>query len=372
MSSWTAPAHGRAPLHVVQLLGGGGAGTGPHVRSLSEGLVARGVRVTVGAAPPAERRYRFTTAGARFVPVTARTTFAALGTVAELCADADLVHAHGMRAGLLAALALRRRRTPLVVTWHARSTAPGPRAHARRLIEHGVARAASVVLATTSDLVDRARGRGARDARLAPVALPPCRVPEDGAGGRKLRAELGAVGRPLLVAEAGLDRSQTPGLLLAAAQGWRRRTPQPLLALAGDGPERSALQRRIDREGLPVRLVGRGTGTGALLADADVALLVARWAGRAPLAEEALRRGVPLVATAVGGVPEVVGGAAVLVPYGDPRALGAAVDALLADPDRRAALAVAGRARAATWPTEDTTVAQVLSVYDELTASTAS
>ncbi|HEY3480939.1 MAG TPA: glycosyltransferase, partial [Streptomyces sp.] len=82
---------------------------------------------------------------------------------------------------------------------------------------------------------------------------------------------------------------------------------------------------------------------------------------------EALHAGVPLVATAVGGTPELVGEAAVLVPYGDGPALADAVSTLLADPARRASLAVAGRAQAATWPTEDDTVAQVLSVYDELT-----
>jgi glycosyltransferase involved in cell wall biosynthesis len=359
---------------VVQLLGGGSAGTGAHVRSLSAGLVSRGVRVTVGASPSAERRYRFTAAGAGFVPVPVRTSPSAIGVFSALCADADLVHAHGMRAGMLAALGLRRRAIPLVVTWHARSAAPGLRAQLRRLTEHCVAHAASVVLGTTSDLVDRARSRGARDARLAPVALPAPRPGEDppaapGAESQKLRAELGAVDRPLLVTEARLDRSPSIDVLLTAARCWRGLDPQPLLAVSGDGPERRGLQRRIDRERLPVRLLGGGHDRAGLLADADVALLVARWAGRAPLAEEALRRGVPLVATAVGGVPEVVGDAAVLVPYGDPGALGSAVGMLLGDAARRATLAGTGRMRAAAWPTEDTTVAQVLSVYDELAAS---
>ncbi|WP_230424225.1 glycosyltransferase family 4 protein [Streptomyces radicis] len=363
--STSAPSHSAAPLHVVQLLGGGSAGTGAHVRSLSAGLVARGVRVTVGAAPSAERRYGFTAAGARFVPVPVKTTPPAVGVIGAMCADADLVHAHGMRAGLLAALTLRRRAVPLVVTWHTRSTAPGLRSRLRALTEHCVARSATVVLGTTSDLVDRARAHGARDARLAPVALPAARRREE-AEPDKIRAELGAVDRPLLVTEARLVRSGSLDVLLTAARAWRRLTPQPVLAVAGDGPERAALQRRIDREALPVRLLGRGTDAATLLRDADVALLVARWAGRAPLAEEALRRGVPLVATAVGGVPEVVGDAAVLVPYGDPGALGTAVSGLLADAPRRARLSDAGRGRAGSWPTEDTTVAQVLAVYDEL------
>lgn len=55
-----------------------------------------------------------------------------------------------------------------------------------------------------------------------------------------------------------------------------------------------------------------------------------------------------------------------LVPAGDPAALGGAVRALLADPQRLAALSKAGPAQAETWPDEAATVAQVLSTYDEL------
>ncbi|WP_052850064.1 glycosyltransferase family 4 protein [Streptomyces avicenniae] len=376
MSGPSAAHHGPGPLHVVQLLGGGSAGTGAHVRSLSAGLVARGLTVTVCAPASAERRYDFTGAGARFVPVPVTTRRAAVGILRTVCAGADLVHAHGMRAGTLAALARRRRDTsPLVVTWHTRSTTPGLRARVRRLTESWVARTASVVLGATSDLVERARRRGARDARLAPVALPAPPAAQDTAqvpGGaatdpHKLRADLGAVDRPLLLTVTRLDRDPSLDVLLTAARAWRGLTPQPLLLVAGEGPGRAALQRRIDRERLPVRLLGGCPDPARLLAAADAALLVVEWAGRAPLALEALRRGVPLVATAVGGVPEMVGEAAVLVPYGDPVALGVAVRALLGDPAGRAALAAAGRVRAGSWPTEDTTVAHVLSVYDELT-----
>ena len=114
-------------------------------------------------------------------------------------------------------------------------------------------------------------------------------------------------------------------------------------------------------------LLGRRDDIPELLAAADLVVLPSRWEARALIAQEALHAGVPLVATAVGGMPELVGDAAVLVPYGDPPRWPRAVTALLADPARRAALSIAGRAQAATWPTEDDTVAQVLSVYDELT-----
>jgi glycosyltransferase involved in cell wall biosynthesis len=127
------------------------------------------------------------------------------------------------------------------------------------------------------------------------------------------------------------------------------------------------LQRRIENEGLPVRLLGRRDDAAELLAAADLALLPSSWESRSLLAQEALHARVPLVATRVGGIPELVGDGAELVPYGDPEALATAVTALLDDPARREELKAKGARQAATWPTEDETVAQVLSVYDELT-----
>ncbi|WP_405803141.1 glycosyltransferase family 4 protein [Streptomyces sp. NBC_01187] len=441
------PSVGREPLHAVQVLGGAvspfgdvapSAGTSAHVRSLTEGLVARGVRVTVcAAARDSELRHAFTAAGAHFAATGGRTEPEAVAVLRAVCADADLVHAHGLRAGFLASLALGRRRheVPLIVTWH---TAPrtgaetdhGTRVEAARelfvrLLRRRVARAASVVLGVTTDLVDAARRSGARDARLAPVALPGPRRPESPPGSlpggsaepgthapeppplpggsrtdrppgtaagtmtggpgcpagsgeyddgeealrHKARADIGAIGRPLLFAVGRLDRRQGYDTVLTASRAWRCLDPQPLLAIAGEGPERAALQERIEREALPVRLLGRRDDALRLLAGADIALLSARWEGRSLPAQEALRTGVPLVATEVGGIPELVGDAAVLVPYGDPDSLASAVVRLLGDPAHRAALAAAGRARAATWPTEDDTVTQVLSVYDEVTDS---
>ncbi|MBT2508324.1 glycosyltransferase family 4 protein [Streptomyces sp. ISL-98] len=366
MSSTPVPPYGQSPLSVVQVLGGGSAGSSTHVRSLAAGLVARGLRVTVCAPAGLEPGYDFGGAGAQFVSVPRRSDPAAVGALRSACAGADLVHAHGLHAAVRSALALRGRGIPLVVTWHTRAHADGPRGHVVRLLERRAAKAAAVVLGTSSDLVDRARRRGARDARLAPVSvpapLPVARVKEG-----KARAELGAVERPLIIAVGSLVRGRGYGTLLDAARAWRDLDPVPLLIVAGEGRERADLQRRIEDESLPVKLLGRRDDIADLLAVADVAVLASKWEGRSVVAQEALRAGVPLVATAVGGVPELVGDAAELVPYGDTDALAGAVVRLLADPARRQWLAEAGRAQAAHWPTEDDTVAQVLSVYDELT-----
>ncbi|MET9088190.1 glycosyltransferase family 4 protein [Streptomyces sp. NPDC004237] len=363
--------HGQSPLRTVQVLGGGNAGSSAHVRSLAAGLVERGVRVTVCAPAEADRAYDFSGVGADHVHVPRSSDPGSVAALRAACTDADLVHAHGLHASFRAVLALSGRSTPLIVTWHSRAHAEGARAHLLRMLERRVVKAAAVVLGTTSDLVDRARRTGARDARLAAVALPGLRrpaEPEDPERLRpKVRAELGAMGRPLLIAVGSLDPHRGYDVLLDAARAWCRLDPVPLLVIAGEGPLRPELQRRIEDEELPVRLIGRRDDVTELLAAADIALLPSRWESRSVLAQEALHARVPLVATAVGGIPDLVGDAAELVPYGDTMALAATVARLLGDPERCEELREKGARQAASWPTEDETVAQVLSVYDELT-----
>lgn len=161
--------HGRPPLRTVQVLGGGNAASSAHVRSLAEGLVARGVRVTVCAPTEADRAYDFSGTGADHVHVPRSSDPVSVAALRTACAHADLVHAHGLHASFRSVLALGGRTTPLVVTWHGRAHAEGPRAQLLRMLERRVTRTAAVVLGTSPDLVDRARRTGARDARLAQI-----------------------------------------------------------------------------------------------------------------------------------------------------------------------------------------------------------
>lgn len=101
-------------------------------------------------------------------------------------------------------------------------------------------------------------------------------------------------------------------------------------------------------------------------AAADAAVLTSTWEARSLFAQETLRAGVPLAATAVGGSPDLLGDAALLVAPRRPQQVADGVARILDLPDVAARLRVAGPARADTWPSEDDTAAVVVSVFDEL------
>jgi glycosyltransferase involved in cell wall biosynthesis len=94
-----------------------------------------------------------------------------------------------------------------------------------------------------------------------------------------------------------------------------------------------------------------------LLAEADIVAIPSRWEGFGLVAVEAMAAGVPVVASAVGGLVDVVGDAGILVPPEDPQALGAALQRLHEDAALRARLASRGRARARRWDIRETACA---------------
>ena len=362
---------------VLLVLATSAGGIGRHVYSVASGLVEHGIPVSVAGPESTDRAFGYRAAGLPFHPVEIATTprpvadLAAARRLRHLAAGADLVHAHGLRAGFVASRALtgpdRTARPPLMVTWHNAVLATGVRRRLLAGLERTVARSATLTLGASSDLVERARQLGARDARPGPVAAPP--LPPAERDRDAVRAELGADDRPVVLAVGRLAPQKSYPLLLAAARQWAGRRPQPLVVIAGEGPERAALQAEINARALPVRLLGHRSDIADLLGAADLVVLSSRWEARALIAQEALRAGRPLVATAVGGVPELVGPAAVLVPYGDAGALANAAARLLDDPAEAARLAQAGPAQAARWPTEADTIDQLLARYHELVAA---
>jgi glycosyltransferase involved in cell wall biosynthesis len=121
------------------------------------------------------------------------------------------------------------------------------------------------------------------------------------------------------------------------------------LQIAGDGPDRPALESAAAPLGDAVELLGERTDVADLLAAADVFVLSSDSEGMPMSVLEAMAAGLPVVATAVGGVPELVddGRTGRLVPPRDPGALAAALAALAGDAGLRARMGEAGRARTA-------------------------
>ena len=102
-------------------------------------------------------------------------------------------------------------------------------------------------------------------------------------------------------------------------------------------------------------------------AAADVFALASTWEARALVVQEAMASGLPVVATAVGGLPGLLGGTGLLVAPGDPVALADAVDRLLGDPEFAAGLARAARGRFAGLPTAAEVVSATAERYAEIT-----
>jgi glycosyltransferase involved in cell wall biosynthesis len=356
---------------VALVLASSTGGVGQHVASLARGLVAAGCRVLVCGPAATEDQFRFTGAGAEFAPVEipANPGPQDSGVVRALRRelsgrDLDVVHAHGLRAAFVVTLA--RPAAPLVVTWHNAVLAKGLRGQASLLVERIVARSAALTLGASEDLVERAVALGARNARLGPVAAPPLMPP------RRTRSAVRAEFRlapevPLIVSVGRLHPQKRYDLLIDAAGRWRDLVPAPITAIAGSGPSYMLLAHRVLEKRARVHLLGHRDDVPDLLAGADLAVVTSDWEARQLFAQEALRAGVPLIATAVGGLPGLVGDAAVLIPPDDVDALDAAVRDLLADPAVRADYAARGPKRAATWPTEEDTVADVREAYATVT-----
>jgi glycosyltransferase involved in cell wall biosynthesis len=371
------------PLRIACVFGTAAAGTGLHVAMLAEGCAARGLTVT--AFGPAATWHRFFRAAAgdqgevRFAPVDiadrprpARDA-ATVVRLRRLLATAvpAVVHAHGMRAGAIAAVALTRWPRPapaLVVTVH---NAPPEGALARAVyagLERVIARRADAVLCASGDLVLRMRRLGVRDAAQAVVPAPAARQPPAEAAA-KARAVIGAAGRPMILAVGRLAAQKGFGVLLDAAAAWQDMEPPPLLVIAGDGPLAGELSAAARRSGLDVAFLGRRDDVPTLMAAADLFVLPSMWEARAMVVQEALRAGLPVVACRVGGIPDLTGeDAALLVPPRDSGQLAAAVLSVLRDQDLTRRLSAAALERARALPSEADALDATVAVYRRLAA----
>jgi len=154
----------------------------------------------------------------------------------------------------------------------------------------------------------------------------------------------------LFVSVARLSPQKDPFSLISAFAGAASHTPALHLLLVGEGPLRSDLEAWVREMGLGerVRFLGMRTDVPAILTAADVFVLSSLWEGNPLSVMEAMAAGKPVIASAVGGVPELVedGVSGILVPPHKPEVLGRAMMRLARDPALRQRMGEAAQKRA--------------------------
>ena len=357
---------------VAIVLGLSTESVGRHVSSLVRGLTGRGMRVDVYCPAATADQFGLGDAGATVtaVDIPASPGPWDVGIVSQLrralrAGPVDVIHAHGLRAGFVAAIA--RGRTPLVVTWHQTFVSRPLAWLTERGVAHTVAGAADLSLCVSKELVTTATRLGARDARLCPMPAPVLVPPRQDRV--QVREEFGLGPHIPVVLSAGrLHPQERHDVLVSAAARWRLLRPTPSVIIEGTGPAYRDLAAQIIIGRAQVVLAGHRRDLADLMGAADLAVVTSDGESRQDFARQALASGVPLVVADEGGLSEIVGDPAALVPVGDVDALDAAVRSLLEHPDRLAGSAAAGLARARSWPTEAAMLELVSAAYADVTS----
>jgi glycosyltransferase involved in cell wall biosynthesis len=345
------------PLHVMELgtlLGVGGITR--HMVALTQALRARGHRVTFAGSPDAwvnaasDRDFldlpiRHVSSEGGALP----RRLAALATAAWRLRrwlkrnPVDLMHAHDSAPALVADLARKGLKIPLIVTYHG--------SEPERIAGFGrIARGCDLVVTPSHRAADDLAGVGGvpRD-KLRVLGLGVAPPPEVGdAAIESLRRELLCGGERLIVTIARLTHQKGIDILIDCVARLKQTHPAWRFVVAGDGFQEAELKALAVERGVLSHLtfLGRTSEPHRLLRAADLFLLTSRWEALPFTIVEAFQAGTPAVATACSGVVELIDDdVGRVVPVGHVAAICAAVEDALADEPRRRALGAAALAR---------------------------
>lgn len=353
-------------MRIVQLTSTSAGGVARHARQVAGLLADAGEHVLLAGPADVVAESPVPTAVVDIADRPRPSDLPALRRLRGVLHGADVVHAHGLRAGAAAVLATRglRGRPAVVVTLHNLPVGGRKVRAVAAVLERVVARGADLVLGVSGDLVARAARLGAQAERAlvpAPARRATAALSDDARDA--LRAGLGAdQGEGLVLTVGRLAPQKGLGLLCDAAGELARSGVRLRWVVVGDGPLEEELRLRVAAEGLPVVVAGRREDVPALLAAADLVVSTSAWEGQPLAVQEALQAGRAVVATDVGGTREVTADAAVLVPAA-PAPLAAAVARLLADAAARERLERLALTRAAELPTPQDVLAQLRRCY---------
>jgi glycosyltransferase involved in cell wall biosynthesis len=348
----SADRNGRARVFVLVTLGEVGGAQG-YVASLLPALAGE-YDVIVGAHGGAFVREASERFGVEFVPLEHLrrpiSPWRDLRGFAELYRllrrhRPDLLHASSSKAGVIGRLAAAAARVPVrIFTVHgwAFSAHSGTAAVLYRWADRVAGRATTATICVSQR--ERADGLRARTCRADRTVVIPNAVDVDAYAQAPLERDV-----PRLISVGRLAAPKDWSTLLSALTKLDTETFAGLV-IVGDGPDRERVEAVLAGSSLErrVRLLGESDDVPGLLSDADVFVLASRSEGLPLSVIEAMAAGLPVVASDVGGLRELVRDAetGVLVPPGDPAAFADALRPLLADRQLRRRLGSAGRARA--------------------------
>jgi len=277
-----------------------------------------------------------------------------------------LVHAHSSKAGIVGRVAARRCRIPAVFTAHGWGFTAGTPI-VRRLVALTAERLAAplaqrLICVSESDRQLALRFGVGTEASLVtircgvPTDLAPCADPTKHP--------------PRLIMVARFNEPKDQATLLRAIALLKGRGVKVALDFVGSGPSLSMRRTLAERLGIDenVRFLGDRNDVPQLLADAQVFVLSTHYEGLPISILEAMRAGLPVIASRVGGVPEAVEDnvTGLLVPRSDVPALAQAIFKLVDSPALRAQMGKAGRARFSAEFTQERMLRQVDAIYQEV------
>jgi glycosyltransferase involved in cell wall biosynthesis len=315
-------------------------------RTAGHAVYAAVVVTPSAPAPACVRALQAAGAEVLTIPVSARGYFAERAAIAAACdrVRPDVVHTHGYRCDVVDSGVPRQRGIPTVTTVHG-FTGGGWKDRLYEGLQRRAFRRFSAVVAVSRLLGAQLERAGVprnaihviRNAWAGGVAFLDRAAARRVLGLPQEGAHIGWVGR--------LSPEKGPDVVLEAVARLRATSLPVSLSMVGDGWARASLASRAASLGLNGEVKWHGTVPDAarLFAAFDAFVLSSHTEGTPIVLLEAMAAGVPIVATAVGGVPDVLSSAeAWLVPPNDPQRLALAIGAVLADPvegQRRAAAA---------------------------------
>jgi glycosyltransferase involved in cell wall biosynthesis len=283
----------------------------------------------------------------------------------------QVLHAHKFGSNVWGTLIGRTARVPVVLahehTWSYEGQ-PLRRFLDRELVARGADRFIAVSREDRRRMIEVERIDPARTLFL-PNGVPASPPPD----GHDVREELGIPSDVPVIGTVGVMRPQKAHhLLLRAAAQLLDRWPNIQVLFAGDGLERQTLEGLARELGIQrtVRFLGHRTDVPDILRALDVAVCCSDFEGSPLAVMEYMDAALPVVSTAVGGVPDLIepGVHGLLVPAGDSTAIAGAVAELLQDPERARAMGVRGRERRRSEFDIDVLVRRLEDLYRQLLA----